>query len=56
MTKVTIIGAGSLVFYKTLMNDFLATPALAIAHSFVNNWSNEQPTSFAWGLTNFLEN
>ena len=29
MAKVAIIGAGSLVFYKTLMNDFLATPALA---------------------------
>ena len=29
MAKVAIIGAGSLVFCKTLMNDFLATPALA---------------------------
>ncbi len=28
MAKVAIIGAGSLVFCKTLMNDFLATPAL----------------------------
>ena len=29
MAKVAIVGAGSLVFCKTLMNDFLATPALA---------------------------
>lgn len=29
MAKVAIIGAGSLVFCKTLMNDFLGTPALA---------------------------
>jgi alpha-galactosidase len=29
MPKIAIIGAGSLVFCKTLMNDFLATPALA---------------------------
>ena len=29
MAKVAIIGAGSVVFCKTLMNDFLATPALA---------------------------
>lgn len=29
MAKVAMIGAGSLVFGKTLMNDFLATPALA---------------------------
>ncbi len=29
MAKVAIIGPGSLVFCKTLMNDFLATPALA---------------------------
>ena len=29
MAKVAMIGAGSLVFCKTLMNDFLATPALA---------------------------
>jgi AraC-like DNA-binding protein len=29
MAKIAIIGAGSLVFCKTLMNDFLATPALA---------------------------
>ena len=28
MAKIAIIGAGSLVFCKTLMNDFLATPAL----------------------------
>lgn len=27
--KIAIIGAGSLVFCKTLMDDFLATPALA---------------------------
>ena len=31
MAKVAIIGAGSLVFCKTLMNDFLATPALQAA-------------------------
>lgn len=29
VAKVAMIGAGSLVFGKTLMNDFLATPALA---------------------------
>ena len=29
MAKIAMIGAGSLVFGKTLMNDFLATPALA---------------------------
>lgn len=29
MAKIAIIGAGSLVFGKTLMSDFLATPALA---------------------------
>jgi len=29
MAKVAMIGAGSLVFCKTLMSDFLATPALA---------------------------
>lgn len=29
MAKVAMIGAGSLVFCKTLMNDFLSTPALA---------------------------
>jgi len=29
MAKIAMIGAGSLVFCKTLMNDFLATPALA---------------------------
>jgi len=29
MAKVAIIGAGSLIFCKTLMNDFLATPALS---------------------------
>ena len=29
MAKVAMIGAGSLVFGKTLMNDFLGTPALA---------------------------
>ncbi|MBN2301367.1 MAG: alpha-galactosidase [Lentisphaerae bacterium] len=29
MAKVAMIGAGSLVFCKTLMNDFLGTPALA---------------------------
>ena len=29
MAKVAIIGAGSLIFFKTLMNDFLSTPALA---------------------------
>ena len=29
MAKIAMIGAGSLVFSKTLMNDFLATPALA---------------------------
>jgi len=29
MAKVAMMGAGSLVFCKTLMNDFLATPALA---------------------------
>ena len=29
MAKVAMIGAGSLVFAKTLMNDFLGTPALA---------------------------
>ena len=30
MAKVAIIGAGSLIFFKTLMNDFLSTPALAV--------------------------
>ncbi len=29
MAKIAMIGAGSLVFAKTLMNDFLATPALS---------------------------
>jgi len=29
VAKIAMIGAGSLVFSKTLMNDFLATPALA---------------------------
>lgn len=29
MAKIALIGAGSLVFAKTLMSDFLATPALA---------------------------
>jgi alpha-galactosidase len=29
MAKIAMIGAGSLVFAKTLMNDFLGTPALA---------------------------
>ena len=29
MAKVALIGAGSLIFCKTLMSDFLATPALA---------------------------
>ena len=29
MPKIAMIGAGSLVFCKTLMSDFLATPALA---------------------------
>ncbi len=29
MAKVAMLGAGSLVFCKTLMNDFLGTPALA---------------------------
>lgn len=29
MAKVAIIGAGSIIFCKTLMNDFLSTPALA---------------------------
>jgi len=29
MTKIALIGAGSLIFAKTLMSDFLATPALA---------------------------
>ena len=29
MAKAAIIGTGSLVFCKTLINDFLATPALA---------------------------
>ena len=29
MAKIAMIGAGSLVFGKTLMNDFLSTPALA---------------------------
>ncbi len=29
MAKIAMIGAGSLVFGKTLMSDFLATPALA---------------------------
>lgn len=29
MAKIAMIGAGSLVFCKTLMNDFLSTPALA---------------------------
>ena len=28
MAKIAMIGAGSLVFGKTLMADFLATPAL----------------------------
>jgi len=28
MAKVAMLGAGSLVFCKTLMNDLLATPAL----------------------------
>jgi alpha-galactosidase len=28
MAKIAMIGAGSLVFCKTLMSDFLATPAL----------------------------
>ena len=27
--KIAMIGAGSIVFCKTLMNDMLATPALA---------------------------
>ncbi|HTZ51535.1 MAG TPA: alpha-glucosidase/alpha-galactosidase, partial [Spirochaetia bacterium] len=29
MAKIAMIGAGSLVFAKTLMEDFLGTPALA---------------------------
>ena len=29
MAKIAMIGAGSLVFGKTLMADFLSTPALA---------------------------
>ncbi len=29
MAKIAMIGAGSLVFGKTLMSDFLSTPALA---------------------------
>ena len=29
MAKIAMLGAGSLVFCKTLMSDFLATPALA---------------------------
>jgi len=29
MAKIALIGAGSLIFAKTLMSDFLATPALA---------------------------
>ncbi len=32
MPKVALIGAGSLVFTKTLMNDLLATPCLQDAH------------------------
>ncbi len=32
MAKVALIGAGSIVFTKTLMNDLLATPALAGSH------------------------
>ena len=28
MAKIAMIGAGSLVFCKTLMSDFLSTPAL----------------------------
>lgn len=32
MAKVALIGAGSLVFTKTLMNDLLNTPALAGSH------------------------
>lgn len=30
MAKAAIIGAESLVFRKTLMNDFLATPVVAL--------------------------
>jgi len=29
MAKIAMLGAGSLVFCKTLLSDFLATPALA---------------------------
>ncbi len=29
MAKIAMIGAGSLVFCKTLLSDFMATPALA---------------------------
>jgi len=32
MAKVALIGAGSIVFTKTLMNDLLNTPALAGSH------------------------
>ena len=32
MAKVAMIGAGSIVFCKTLMNDLLSTPALAGSH------------------------
>lgn len=32
MAKIALIGAGSLIFGKTLMSDFLATPALAGSH------------------------
>ena len=32
MAKIALIGAGSLVFGKTLMSDFLATPALRGSH------------------------
>ena len=31
MAKIAMIGAGSLVFCKTLMTDLLATPALPAA-------------------------
>ncbi|MBD3174570.1 MAG: alpha-glucosidase/alpha-galactosidase, partial [Armatimonadia bacterium] len=32
MAKIALIGAGSIVFTKTLMNDLLSTPALAGSH------------------------
>jgi alpha-galactosidase len=53
MTKIALIGAGSLIFSTTLMNDMLATPCLQDAEFALmspSSWKIEQAAKWANGV------